>query len=161
MPEQQPMQPPQPMGQETPAAQPEEKKSIGASLFGPKKPEAPAQPQTSSEVIEMGQRLRLIEERFANLRNKVGVMDQNMLNNSREEKKDIQGVNAELDEINRTINDLKDKMKLMIEEIKTMARNEDLQTIKKYLEYWQPVEFVTRKELLDVVKRLKEDRQNI
>jgi len=114
-------------------------------------------PQLPPEILDLGQRVRLLEERFANLRNKVGVMDQNMLNNSREEKKDIMAVHSELDEMNRTINDLKDKMKLMIEEIKTLARDEELQVIKKYLEYWQPVEFVTRKELRGVLGRLKED----
>ena len=138
-----------------PPAGAQEPKKPAKSLFGQKKPE-PVQHQVSPEVIEMGQRIRLLEERFTNLRSKVGVMDQNMLNNSREEKKDIQAVNAELDEVNRTINDLKDKMKLMVEEIKTMARDEDVQVIKKYLEYWQPVEFVTRKELREALNKLKE-----
>ena len=146
----QPMQSMQ--SQQPQVATPEKSKS----MFGTSKKTEPSAPQMPPEVMEMGQRLRLIEERFTNLRNKIGVMDQNMLSNSRDEKKDIQAVHAELDEMNRTINDLKDKMKLMIEEIKTAARNEDLQVIKKYLEYWQPVEFVTRKELRDALKKLKE-----
>ena len=46
-------------------------------------------------------------------------------------------------------------MKMMIEELKMGAKQEEIQTIKKYIEYWQPADFVTRKELIQALRELR------
>jgi type IV secretory pathway VirB10-like protein len=128
----------------------------------PKKKEAP-QIQMPPEIIEMGQRIRMIEEKFANLRSKTEVMDSNMLSNAKKEANDIRAANEEMNEFARNINDMKDKMKMMIEELKMSAKKEEMDTIKKYLEYWQPAEFVSRKEMMNAMRELREElkRSNI
>ena len=124
----------------------------------PKKKDIPMQAQMPPEIIEMGQRIRMIEEKFANLRNKVEVIDSNMLNNSKKESNDIKAINQELNELTRSIDDMKEKMKMMIEELKMGAKQEEIQTIKKYIEYWQPADFVTRKELMTALRELRKDQ---
>ena len=79
----------------------------------------------SSNIGNLNRRLRVLEERYTNLRKKSQLTDQNMLH---------------ID-------------KKIIEEIKTCAKNEDIKVIEKYVNMWEPVKFVTINQLKDVVEK--------
>ena len=127
----------------------------GKGLFG-----APPKPQSSSAmsndmmatISSMNTRLRVLEEKNDNLRNKLQVSDQNIIDDRKKVKDDVTIIHQELDELKHDLSELKDKFKLMIKEIQGLAPNEDLQTLKKYIEYWDPIKFVTRVEVKKIVK---------
>jgi len=110
----------------------------------------------SQELSSLSRRSRILEERFTNLRRKIQVTDQNMLNNNKRITTEINIINDELREIKLEFEELKNKMKLMISEIRGAARREDVDIIKKYMEFWQPLNFVTHEEIEGIVKDIIE-----
>lgn len=109
-------------------------------------------PQQPAFTPDIGQRLKMVEERLANLRSRFQVIEQNLLENKKKQSTDVKVVHSELDDAKKEMDDLRSKMKMIVNEMKMAAKDEDLQVIKKYLEYFEPVNFVTRKEVHNVVK---------
>ena len=43
--------------------------------------------------------------------------------------------------------DIKDKLTLLVKELKLSATKEEVKILEKYISYWEPLSFVTRQEL--------------
>lgn len=102
-------------------------------------------------------RLRIVEERQINLRRNTQVTDQNMLEHNKKLSADIKMIDSELTEIKQNVFDLKNKLTMVIRELQSSAKKEDVQVIKKYLNLWQPMNFVTHDEIEKIVKEILED----
>lgn len=133
----------------------EEKKSMFGSS---KKPPivGPNYSQMSGEVNNASRRLRILEERYINLRKKTQLTEQNMLSTNkrligqiRDAFKEITGIRSELKKIN-------DQVTMMSSELKDCANRNDLLTLDKYIGFWQPMNFLTEKE---AKKLIEESRQ--
>lgn len=136
---------------------------FGASLFGGgKKEEAPKGPDPAEfleHVNSIDRRLRTLESRYNDLNRKIQFMDKNF---AAEKKRIFQDIKAG-DEINleqkKEINTMKDTLKRVIAEFKNFAPVEDVNSLKKYVELWEPVNFITRGEVDYIVdEKLKEKK---
>lgn len=117
-----------------------------------------AAPSAPSDVIMqlsgMNSRLRILEEGYINLRKKVQVSDQNMLSSNKKLAEEIKTINADVLDIKHEIADVKEKMLEVIKELKSCAKEEDVKVLEKYIELWQPLNFVTRNEVKKIVKEI-------
>ena len=105
----------------------------------------------------LGRRMRIMEERYASLRHKTQVTDQNMLHNSQKFHTLIEVNNGEMRDIKREITDIKNKMTILLKELKLLAKKEDVEVLKKYVEMWEPVEFATTAQVERIVnEKIKE-----
>ena len=107
----------------------------------------------SSQFDEIMRRLRLLEERYSGLRKKTQFSEQNML-------KDTKDIFIELKTLNETISDLKNEMIMLNEkilkletEIGSSVNKSELNALSKYLEMWQPMDFLTRKQAEELLKK--------
>jgi len=153
-------QPGPPMAGMPPGAQqppPEEKKG---GLFGKKEPEqiGPDINQAMMEVGAIGRRLRILEERYNNLRKKSQVTDQHLLNHTKKTVSDFKDTNEDIMEVKRSIEDIKEKMILIIKELKITAKKEEIQVLQKYIQFWEPVNFITRNEVEKMIEDAFEAR---
>ena len=115
----------------------------------------PATPDTSGfmeEVNIIGRRLRILEERYSNIDRKIQVSEQNMLNSHREINKELRTTMSDVNDLKKEINSIKEKLSLIIDELKKCAREEDMKVIEKYINLWDPVKFMTRKQVEQIVK---------
>ena len=136
-----------------PGAEMQKPEKKGFALF--KKKEAPAGPSISDVLEQIGtidRRLRIIESRNTDLDRKVQVTDKNMLGVRKRFVREIKTIDSDILEIKRHINELKHQIDLIANELKTCARKEDLDALSKYIELWEPVNFVTREEVEKIVK---------
>ncbi|MBI2129115.1 hypothetical protein HYU07_02655 [Candidatus Woesearchaeota archaeon] len=117
-----------------------------------------AAPSAPSDIIMqitgMNSRLRILEEGYINLRKKVQVSDQNMLSSNRKIAEEIKTINADIMDMKHEIADVKEKMLEVIKELKSSAKEEDVKVLEKYIELWQPLNFVTRNEVKKIVKEI-------
>ncbi|MBU0461213.1 MAG: hypothetical protein KJ574_01365 [Nanoarchaeota archaeon] len=131
-------------------------KKGGFTLFGggaPKKKEEEANiAEFVGELNNIARRLRVIEERYLGLRSKTQVTDQNMLSSNKKLMTEIKTNQAQLDDFRKEMDDLKEKFKIMIQEIKECAKRNDVQILSKYINMWEPINFVTRNEMMKLVK---------
>ncbi|MFH1316824.1 MAG: hypothetical protein ABII01_04860 [Candidatus Woesearchaeota archaeon] len=120
-----------------------EKKSL--NLFGSKPKELAIDPEAvNNQLNNVSLRLRVLEERYTNLRRKTQVIEQNMLNAHKQIKEEIKMNNSDMTDMKRDIKDIKNKMRQIVLELKNCALKEDLNVLRKYVEMWEPINFVTQ-----------------
>jgi len=106
-------------------------------------------------------RIRDIENKVVILRDRIFVTDQNMVGEYRKTNMDLRNIGNELKEIKADITKLKQTIKHMIEEVEGFARKDELMVLEKYINLWNPLNFVTDKEVEQIIKRhMREGKVN-
>ena len=108
--------------------------------------------QIANMVSDLDRRLRVLEERYGNLRKKVQLTDQNLIESDRSFGKELRRFNDDILEMKRSTADFDEKVMMLDGEMSNIAQKTDLKVIEKYLAMWSPGMFVTRKELKEYLK---------
>jgi len=82
------------------------------------------------------------------------VIEQNMLSNHKKAMNEIKSLQSDFTEMRRTIQAVEDKIITIIKELRLTARKEDVDVLKRYLELWDPVKFITS----DQVERIIDEK---
>jgi hypothetical protein len=98
----------------------------------------------AGELNNISRRLMILEERYSNLRKKTQVTDQNILGNNKKFMTEVQATNSEVDDMKKQITDIVDKMKIIVRELKECAKHQEVEVLQKYINIWQPMNFITR-----------------
>lgn len=98
-------------------------------------------------------RLRMIENRYDNMRRKLQFLEQNMLEQHKKLNTELKTTNMDVVEIKRGFLELQNRMRMLIKEVQLRADKEDVEVIKKYLDFWEPVKFVTREQVEEILDR--------
>ena len=157
------MPPPPQSGQQNSqdsSGSPSQKKGIGDMFHSKKGPVAAPGPNIldlANEMKDTSRRMRIIEERFLNLRQKTQVIEQNILHHNKQIIAEQKTMNSDIHDIRRDIDSLKTKILLIIKEIKMLSKKEEVQVLENYINMWNPVKFVTKNEVEKLIdERLKE-----
>jgi len=135
-----------------------EEKKGGLFVIKSSKPkEAPVSAVSPQEFAAFSGRLRVIEERIYNLRRKTQVTDQNMLAHNKKISKELKHIDSEIKEIRMDMEDLRSVIKQIITEMKKFASKTDVDVITKYVDLWEPLNFVTRKEIEKIISEMKRE----
>jgi predicted nucleic acid-binding Zn-ribbon protein len=104
------------------------------------------------EVRDLGRRLRTLEERYSNLQTKTQITEQNILSRHKRVTVELKTMNMDINELKKEMMEIKDRILLLIKEIQTLAKKEEFQVLQKYINLWEPINFVTRNEVNDIIK---------
>jgi len=129
-------------------------------LFHKNVPQGPDIGAFQEDVGNLGRRLRLMEESFTNLRRSLQVIEQNMLGKNKVFATEIRTVTSDIGDIKKDINDIKGKVLEMVKELEETAKREEVKVLEKYINYWNPVKFVTQNEVEDIVKEIIKKEKN-
>ena len=110
-------------------------------LFGKRPAEGPEQ---GDELMETARRTRTLEARYSTLERRNQVVEENMIEHHRKISSEIRLINEDLSEIKKQIEQLNDRISAITAELSQSARKEEMLTLKKYVDYWQPLNFVTQ-----------------
>lgn len=110
-------------------------------------------PQNLAEQLNaLSRRLKMLEDRYNNIRKQAIVTDQNMI----EDSKNIQGqITMLLDDINdirKKVKDVFEKLTMFQAELSHTAKKSDVNVLVKYLMMWEPMNFMTRKEAEQMIQ---------
>ncbi|MGV8087110.1 MAG: hypothetical protein ACP5N1_05770 [Candidatus Woesearchaeota archaeon] len=108
--------------------------------------------QLASMISDLDRRLRILEERYGNMRKKIQLTDHNLIESEKSFGKEIRNFNEDLLKLKRTTNDFDEKIVIFNNEMENIAKKTDLKVLEKYLAMWDPSMFVTRKELREYLK---------
>ena len=132
----------------------EEPKKKGG-LFGGGKPhpesKEPSASFLSQEMSNLSTRLRVLEERSSNIRKKQQIIEQGMLSQRKKFNDEVEVLKEEIDEIKRTMTEIENKIIMLIKELRLTSKKEDTDVLKKYIEMWEPLNFVTHNQVDKVV----------
>jgi predicted nucleic acid-binding Zn-ribbon protein len=108
--------------------------------------------QIAGMISDLDRRLRILEERYGNLRKKIQLTDQNLIDSERSINKELRNFSADILDLKRNIADFDEKVVMFGSEMDNIAQKTDLKVIEKYLAMWNPGMFVTRTELREYLK---------
>ncbi len=114
-------------------------------------PSGPNVEDVMQELNMIGRRLRVLEERYSGFDKRMQNSEQNMISNHRNLNTEIKTTMDDIKEIKKEVYELKDKLRLVIMEMKNFARKEEVKVIEKYVNLWEPVNFVTRNQVEKIV----------
>lgn len=106
------------------------------------------------QINSLTRRIRLLEDHYLNIQKKMQVNEQNLLRTDKRTTAEIKTINSELTDVKRAINQIKSDINQIIRELQQTANKDEVNVIKKYLEFWQPVNFVTQNEVERIVEEI-------
>ena len=113
----------------------------------------------AEQMMSSIRRLRILEERFSLLHRKTQVLEQNMLSNTHRLEDDVKKLQIQIGDLKADISDIKSTVKMVATEMQTAAKRQDVETLKKYISIWEPLNFVTRNEVQRLIQETIEDMQ--
>jgi hypothetical protein len=118
------------------------------------------QQNIADEVNNLGRRLKVLEERYTNLRRKTQMTDQSFLNHTKKVMSEIKLLNSEMDELRQKLDNIDNKMLLIMRELRLCAKKEEIAVLQKYINLWEPVHFVTRNEVIKILEDLLQGKKS-
>jgi hypothetical protein len=108
----------------------------------------------SQDYLQVSRRVKILEESINNLRRKILVNEQNDLNRNKKLLSEQKSTLEEVSESKKEIENMKRVMKEFIGELRTSAKKEDVDVLKKYIDLWNPINFVTE----EIVERIIDEK---
>ncbi len=118
---------------------------------------APQQQDLSSFSEDIGnltRRLRVLEEGFTNIRRSLQVTEQNMLGKNKVFATEIRTLTSDINDVKKEINEVKEKIVEIVRELEETAKREEVKVLEKYINYWNPIKFVTQNEVEAIVSEI-------
>lgn len=113
-----------------------------ASLFSSQKKEE--KPQSSQQsTFEIERRMRVLEERISNMKSRLNLTEQNVIEINKKMSHIQQDSNKEIGELQKTVSQLNMTVGKIIKEFSLVAQKRDVDTLSKYIDLWNPAKFAT------------------
>lgn len=126
------------------------------TLFG-KKEEKPDPAKEQEKQVQQTHEadilrdIKILEEKILGLDKKIEVVENNLVEDHKGSKEDLNDLHKTVTELQSLADMLKKRVTEIITDMKNFARHEEVDTMKKYLDLWQPLNFVTREELNQIL----------
>lgn len=119
-----------------------------------KKPEPVAKPDPQYQKVFT--LLKALEQKVNNLNREVELIKGEYIRKLSGMKKDMRDVTDQMIDTKASVSKLDQKMGLVIQELKSFADKREVDVLRKYLEYVNPMQFVTQ----DQFDKLREEIKN-
>jgi len=106
--------------------------------------------QMGSDVMT---RARILESKFGNLREKTLIVNQNMIQSYKNLSTEIKLLNEDIRELKTDMFELKENMQKIVQELRFFVGKNEFKVLEKYINMWNPLNFVTQKEVEELIKK--------
>lgn len=101
----------------------------------------------ATQINELATKLKLLEERYNILRKKSQLNEQNIVEMDKEQFSELKLLQKDLLETKKQVRKLTEELSGLTDEVRNFVRRHEFLVLKRYVDLWQPVDFVTRKEV--------------
>jgi len=108
--------------------------------------------QGADVIVEIVNRLRVLESKNTLLSERILLINQNMIEEYKKLFKDVKAVENEIREIKNDLANVKNILKHLTEEASTFARKDELKILEKYIKLWNPLNFVTETDVKNILQ---------
>jgi hypothetical protein len=109
-----------------------------------------------NSVTSAAKSLRILEDRYITIRKKTQLTDQNMLEANKHFNTEIIIINNDIDKLKLLMKEMNEKLDQLISETSNLAKRHELVVLSKYIDFWKPLNFITKEELDREIKYMKE-----
>ena len=111
--------------------------------------------------IDPEEKTRILESKYALMRDRMLIINQNMIEQYKKLNSEIKLINDDLKEIKRELNDLKELNRHVVTELQSFARKDNLKVLEKYINFWNPLNFVTEDEVLKIIEEKSKEKRGV
>ena len=102
---------------------------------------------------ELNTRVRILEGKYNLTRERMLLINQNMIDHYKDLNSEIKIIKDDIREIKETLEIIKDTSRSLVKEMAFFARKEQLKVLEKYINMWNPLNFITQEEVVEVVEK--------
>jgi len=113
----------------------------------------------NEQINNLTRRIRILEERYSNVRKKTQVTDQNMIEDVKSLSTDIKLINQDVSELKKQMSDFNEKTVILLDEIKQSVKKHEFMEFEKYINLWEPMNFLTYEQAVKLIKDYKENQE--
>lgn len=115
---------------------------------------AEAQEVNLSYVLsDLNARVRVLESKYSLFGERLLVVNQNMITEYKKFGRDVKVINDQVSELKKEILYLKEVLADLDKEFDSFARKDAVKVLEKYINLWNPMNFVTESDVINIVKR--------
>ncbi|MFH0752810.1 MAG: hypothetical protein V1914_04425 [archaeon] len=111
------------------------------------------QEDPSQILTELINRIRVLESKQSLFNEQLLLVNQNIIEEFKSFMNEIKTVRTDINIINKDLKNLKNIMKHLSEEAANFAKKDKLMVLEKYINLWNPLNFVTRTEVEKLINQ--------
>lgn len=114
----------------------------------------PQETQTDISYIisDLIARTRVLESKYSLFGERMLIINKNMIEEYKKLSQEIKSIDTEVKEIKNDLHHIKEVLKKLVKEMETFARKENLKILEKYINFWNPMNFVTKEEVIKIIQ---------
>jgi hypothetical protein len=102
---------------------------------------------------DLNTRIRILEGKYNLTRERMLLINQNMIDHYKTLNEEMRTIKKEIKEIKEIMETIKETNRNMIKEMSFFARKEQLKVLEKYINMWNPLNFITKEEVLELINK--------
>ncbi len=102
-------------------------------------------------ISDLNSRVRTIENKYNLLAERLLITNQNTVESHKRLSEEFTKTNRELQNLKTSITTFKDTIKKLIEEISDFATKQEIKVLERYINMWNPLNFVTTEEVENII----------
>lgn len=106
-----------------------------------------------SPLNELNTRIRILEGKYTVTRERMLLINQNMIDHYKILTTEIKSINEELREIKESLELIKETTRNIVKEMSFFARKDQMKVLEKYINMWNPLNFVTEQQVLELIEK--------
>ena len=122
-------------------------------------PRGPDLSGVTGDINSLSRRLKLLEEGITNLRRFFQVTEENVIAKNKHYSAELKTINSDISEMRKEMQEIKDRLMLVMRELQSVARKEEVKVLEKYINLWNPVKFVSQNEIEGIINEVLDKRE--
>ena len=112
-------------------------------------------------LFDVSSRVRSMEGKYNLLRDRVLIINNNMIEEYKRLMSELKIIDSEVKEIKSDIFKIKDSIRHLVKETELFAKKEDVQFLEKYINFWSPMKFVTEEDVVRIIEQHKKHKKEV
>ena|SRR3989344_284294 len=117
-------------------------------------------PSADADAAKMYVWLKSVESKANNLSREVDLLKNDLVRKNNDLRKEVKGLTDDLLEIRQEQEKTLKKMDLIVSELRKTAGAEEVMVLKKYIDLWNPLHFVTQRDLDRAIRSRMETKED-
>lgn len=115
--------------------------------------EGEAEQQGQDIVVELVNRIRILESKYTLMSERLLVVNQNMIEHHKQLTKEIKVNEGVVRDVKNDLEKVKNILKHLSEEAANFSRKDEVKLLEKYIKLWNPINFVTETDVKNILQR--------
>ncbi len=122
-------------------------------------PPPPPDAGALAEVTSLNARVRSVEEKLGNLNRKFELLEGNYITGNKKQNDTLHSIDSDVLAVKREFSQIRQKIELIVRELKLTAGKDEINTLKRYLDIWNLTRFASRDEVEKMISERIEEME--